>query len=166
MPTPNLPKAPEPSAGSSGFSAWAKDLVAYLTGRFGAIADTISERALFSVRRIATPTGTALAAGNVSIVAGPQWGNTSTFVVSGNDQRGSVAVTSNGAGMAAQPTVVITFVDGPWRVVPFAVACRGDVVAPLGAVSTVCTTTTLTLTFHGTPAGGGAVYVLNWDLLG
>lgn len=163
MATPNLPKAPEPSAGSGGFSTWAKDLVTYLTKRLGDIADTISERALFSVRRLATPTGTALAAGNVAIGAG--WGATATFTVAGNDQRGSVTVTANGAGLAANATITITFVDGPWRVTPFATAVRAEVVAPAGSVSALATTTTLVLTNHTLPVAG-SVYTIAWNLLG
>ncbi len=98
--------------------------------------------------------GAALVAGDFVLSAG--WGTTATIggLVTGagsHDARGSFLVTSSGTGQGANPTVTFTFKDGAWGTAPFAIVVRsgGD---QLSVVSTwTTTTTTLVLTFNGTP---------------
>lgn len=84
-----------------------------------ALADAVIKTAAASqtithdlrVRRLRAQ-GTALVASDFTIGSG--WGSTATLTVDGTDQRGEFIITCQGAGIAANPTVVITFKDGAW----------------------------------------------------
>ena len=108
-----------------------------------------SQNATFTGR--ITKTGTALIAGDFALSAG--WGTTASVgTIVGNDQRCSFIVTSTGTGQAANPTITLTFTDGAWPVAPIAVACRttGSQITVQPTVTST-STTTLVLTFQGTP---------------
>jgi hypothetical protein len=101
--------------------------------------------------------GTALTTADYAISAG--WGNTAAKGgVSGTSSGGNFAVTANGAGIAANPTVVLTFPDGAWNLAPFAIAVpetTATVAAGINAWATTAqNTTTVTFTFLGTPNAG------------
>src|SRR3990167_985865 len=67
--------------------------------------------------------GKAVVAADFAIHAG--WGTAAAIAVdSGStDRRGSATVTA-GSPPGANPTVTLTFCDGPWEIVPFVVVCR------------------------------------------
>lgn len=95
-------------------------------------------------------TGAALVAGDIALSAG--WGATaSVSAISGKDQRFRFTITSAGAGQAANPTATLTFKDGSWNVAPFAVVSRNGGNQPAVLPTWTTTTTTLVITFPGTP---------------
>lgn len=97
--------------------------------------------------------GTGLAGGNFALSGG--FGSTaSVSLISGKDQRFRFRVTSSGTGQGASPTITLTFADGAWEVAPYAVVSRegGDQPTITNLITT--TTTTLTITFNGTPVAG------------
>lgn len=92
-----------------------------------------------------------LADADVAISAG--WGTTATksVIADSSDRRMRIQVASAGTGQGADPTITITFKQS-FSKAPFAVASRADVAAAAGDFRvTGRTTTTLTLTFKGTP---------------
>lgn len=110
--------------------------------------------------------GTAHAPGDYALSAG--WGNTATVSsVAARDTGGRVSITCNGAGIAANPTVTLTYKDGAWGVAPTCVPQRADINAPSAAqfVPTSDTLTTFVLTFLGTPVAG-TVYTFSFGVLG
>ena len=65
--------------------------------------------------RLGAEIGTLIAAGNIALGVG--WGSTATVAIAAgsNDQRGTITVTANGAGLAqATSDVTITFADGSY----------------------------------------------------
>jgi hypothetical protein len=104
--------------------------------------------------------GKAQVAGNIALSAG--WGTTATVTaVSGTSQRMQFTVNSSGTGQAANPTITITFAE-TWPVTPFMLA---KMVGGTGAITTVASegsasTTSVALTFIGTPAAG-STYIFN-----
>lgn len=71
----------------------------------------------------------------------------------GCDSHGTVSVVSGtGTGISANPTVTLTFKNGAWKVAPFAMAkLTSPIDSLLNPITESTTTTTLTLTFIGTP---------------
>jgi hypothetical protein len=61
--------------------------------------------------------GTALVVGDIAL--SPGWGNTATISgLGGTDAAFRFAVTPNGTGIAANPTITVTFHDGTWTTIP------------------------------------------------
>jgi hypothetical protein len=61
--------------------------------------------------------GTALVAGDFLLGAG--WGNTAAISsLAGTDQAFRLVVTPNGTGIAANPSITVTFHDGTWTTIP------------------------------------------------
>jgi hypothetical protein len=100
--------------------------------------------------RLRLTTGTALVAGDFALSSG--FGSTASVgTISGNDTHARFTVTSAGTGQGANPTVTLTFSDGAMASAPFAIVSRngGDQADVLPTWTT--TTTTLVITFPGTP---------------
>lgn len=92
----------------------------------------------------------ALVIGNFALSS--EWGSMAEVAtLTGNDTRGRFTVISAGTGQAVNPTITLTF-NAPFTVAPFASVSRngGDLPAVLPIWTT--TTTTLVITFPGTPA--------------
>jgi hypothetical protein len=101
--------------------------------------------------------GTSLVVGDVVLSAGWGTGRVVT-VVTGDDSHGTIRVHALGVGFSANPTITLTFTDLTWTVAPFAQSNMGptttsalDMATPLTQTTT---TTTLVLTFRGTPVVG------------
>ena len=101
-------------------------------------------------RRIDTISDTHVA-GDYALHA--NWGSTASVAVTAapNDSRGVITVTSAGSGQGANPTIILTFKD-PYPVAPVAIVGRtaGSQLDDVD-MTCVCTTTTMTITFRGTP---------------
>ena len=106
--------------------------------------------------RDALDLGTGLVTGDFSLSAG--WGTTASVDVAvGTDSWGAVEVTANGTGIAADPTITLTFTDGAWSEAPIAMLQRNDNQTPNpnnSFLTYTTTTTTLVITFRGTPSAG------------
>jgi Pectate lyase superfamily protein len=90
--------------------------------------------------------GTNLVGGDFALSAG--WGTTASVTgISGVDSRFRLAITSNGTGQAANPTVVLTFKDGAYAAAPWASYGRGDLAAPTTGYWAMTSRTTTTMTF-------------------
>lgn len=112
--------------------------------------------------------GTAIATTDWALGAG--WGaNAMVSAVSGNDQRGTVTVTTSALDTpGANPTLTLTFKDGTWTTAPFAVANLGTTGTGLtGAVEVNTTATTLVLEYVGTPTAlVSNTYVFHYHVIG
>ena len=107
---------------------------------------------------------TALVTGDFALSGG--WGTTASVgSLSGTDQRAKFTVTSAGTGQGANPTITLTFTDGTWLAAPFALVSRngGNQAAVLPTWTT--TTSTLVITFPGTPVAA-ETYTLEFIVLG
>lgn len=97
-----------------------------------------------------------LVAGNIALSAG--WGNTATLnIIDGTDFYGKLQVQANGAGIAAFPTITITFNNSVFEsgLPPYGMAQRNDGNAPTTAVVTwTSTLTTFVMAFNGLPVAG------------
>lgn len=103
-------------------------------------------------KRLSAPGGTALVAGDIA--PGANWGDTAAVsIVSADDSGGTFRVTCGGAGIAPNPSLIISFKDGTWTTAPFAMAVLEgcSVVTDFGAVGVGSLATTLTLQYKGTP---------------
>jgi len=113
-----------------------------------------TERVNFSRLRTSGPT--AHTTGNDAASAG--WGSTASITIEGTcyDARGRVTVSCSGTGIAANPTLTLTFANGAWPTAPFVTCSRGDSwTTNTGAWRvTNVTTTTVEFTFVGTPDTG------------
>lgn len=113
--------------------------------------------------------GTTLVAGtHFTFSAG--WGDTAALVLNdaGNeyDSRGMFAITANGSGIAANPTVTLTYADGTYTTKPRMVTCRTNSVAPTTGFWIVnAAETTATWVFVGTPVAG-TQYGCVWNMIG
>ncbi len=120
--------------------------------------------------------GTQLQASDFALSAG--WGNAASVAVdavsaSNHDQRFRIIVTCNGSGIAANPTVTLTFVDGifasgqKWAVPPVAVCAMGS--ESTGAIAQISTgarsINTLVMRYNSTPSAG-LTYVIDCVLIG
>jgi len=105
--------------------------------------------------RYTTHTASALVAGDFALGAG--WGTTGTLVVNqGTDQAFNIKITPGGTGIAASPTVTLTFHNGTWTQVPVFVCTQTGgtgLVAPITFTNGVATATTLPMIWN---AGGAA----------
>lgn len=119
-------------------------------------------------RRLAASLGPTLVSGDFALSAG--FGTTATVSGIGGagtatDARGRFTVNSAGTGQAANPTITITFKDLAWTSTPFAIVSRNGgnqaTVLPTWSAST----TTLTITFPGTPVAGES-YTFEYILIG
>ena len=98
--------------------------------------------------------GTTFANKNVSLSAA--WGSGASVSASiGSSQRFSFIATSNGTGQSANPAMMITF-PVTWPVRPIFLCKQVGGTGPLMTVSgeNTASTTTMTLTFSGTPVSG------------
>jgi len=110
--------------------------------------------------------GTVHVAGDYVLSAG--WGATRTVsAVVARDCGGRVTVLPAGSGIAASPTVILTFKDGTYTNAPAIVVCRGDAAAPTTGVWVVSavTATAATFRFVGTPVSGTS-YILQFIVIG
>jgi hypothetical protein len=83
------------------------------------------------------------------------WGSTATVdTISGWDPAGKFRVNSAGVGQAANPTVTLTFTDGSFGVAPRAVVSRNGGNQPAVLPTWTTSSTTLVITFPGTPVAG------------
>lgn len=107
-----------------------------------------------AVNRINASLGTALVAADFTLSSG--WGSTATKNnIIGTDQAWQMTVLSQGAGLAAGPTITLTFKDGTWTNSPICVSKLTNGTGALGTIVTETTTaTTYTLTYTLTPAAG------------
>lgn len=118
--------------------------------------------AAIDTKRISSTRGTAHATNGSDYALSAGWGNTATAAVAvgSNDSRFQIGVTAAGTGQGANPTITLTFKDGAWPAAPFALVCRvsgGNQLAVPVHVTT--TTTTLVVTFQGTPAANDVVNI-------
>lgn len=109
----------------------------------------------------------ALVAGDFALSAG--WGATAILdqlQSSSSDLSGRLRVTASGAGLAASPTITLTFKDGAFTTAPFVVVSRtsggSQMTVPFSVSST---TTTMVLTLEGTPSGG-QTFGVHWAVFG
>ncbi len=111
-------------------------------------------------KRIKASNATALVTGDFALSAG--WGSTAAVSSPvGTDQAFSITVTANGAGIAANPTVTLTFHDGTWTNSPMFVCKQAGGTGTLTTLSgeNTATATTLPLTFNGTPVAA-STYII------
>lgn len=110
--------------------------------------------------------GTAVVAGDVTLSAG--WGNTATVAIAtgSNDSRGQMTITANGTGIAANPTVTLTYHDGTWTTSTWPMIARnGGTDAGITGQTVSGTATTFVVTMVGTPTAGNTV-ILRWSVDG
>lgn len=109
--------------------------------------------------------GTAHVAGDYALSGG--FGTTASVAVAtgSNDSRGRITITSAGTGQGANPTCTLTFKDGAWPAAPIAVVCRGGGSQNTIPVDVTTTTTTMVITFRGTPVAA-ETYVINYTVEG
>ena len=122
----------------------------------------------FDGRRLLMNNGTALVVGDVALSAG--WGDSASVTLNdpGNefDTRAMISITANGAGIAANPSVTVTWKDGTYPDKPRVVAMRTNSTAPSTAFwLSNPTATTGVFDFIGTPVAG-SVYGLVWVTFG
>ena len=121
------------------------------------------------VRRLVANNGTALVAGDFALSAG--WGTTASIAVTSTakDQRGGFGVTCNGASIAANPDVTLTFKDSLFPEIPAVVIVKAEItpVAPTTAYWAILSTTTgsVTFLFVGTPVAG-STYSARYMVMG
>lgn len=118
------------------------------------------------MRRLRTTQGTALVAGDFALSAG--WGATASIsnVLAGSkDQRGEFTVTANGAGLAANPTITLTWKNGAWPSSPFAIVKRNGGTGANTEPTWVASATTLTMTWPNTPVAG-LTYTFDFMVMG
>ena len=122
-------------------------------------------------RRLIATKGTGVIAGDFAL--GAAWGSTATVstVLSGSrDTRGAIRITANGAGIAANPTVTLTFKDGtfPGGESPFAVAVcgTGNTVLAAGDFWYAAATLTQGVFWYGGTPTAGRVYELSYHVIG
>jgi hypothetical protein len=118
----------------------------------------------YFVNRLWANYGTGLTSSDFSLSG---WGSSASVSVypGSTDQRGQIAVTANGSGTAANPTVTLTFHDGTWFAAPFAIVARNDANAPAGTPTWSTTSRKLVITFQGTPVAG-SYYTFTWMVIG
>lgn len=109
--------------------------------------------------------GTALVAGDFALSAG--WGSTASVSVTAGsaDDRGQITVTPAGTGIAANPTITLTYKDGTWTTVPFPIVARQGGSGASADLATTATVTALVIQFLGTPVSGLS-HMFNWQVVG
>lgn len=112
-----------------------------------------------STKRIRLNRGTALVAGDFALSGG--WGNTAAVsAVIGTDQAWTITVTANGTGIAASPTITLTFHDGTFTNSPITNSKMSGGTGTITALTETPTATTNVITFNGTP-GAGSTYIIS-----
>jgi hypothetical protein len=103
--------------------------------------------------------GTALVAGDFALSAG--WGNTATITVVGTDSAFRATITPNGAGIAANPTVTLTYHDGTWTNRPIVGITRadGNIPTAIWIDQAGSSATAAVMQFVGTPSAGVAMVI-------
>lgn len=117
--------------------------------------------------RISGRLGTALVAGNFAALHA-NWGGTATMAISAGstDMSGEITVTASASTPGANPTVVLTFADGAFDIAPKVLCHRTGGTGQRGVqFEAVATTTTLTLTFIGTPVAA-ETHKVTWLVVG
>lgn len=114
--------------------------------------------------------GTDVVTGDFAASAG--WGDTAAFSSpAGSDQAGSIVITSQGAGIAANPTITLTFKDGTWTTIP---QCIASIFATSDTPSTNLTqnipvtsssATAITWTYYNLPVTANT-YSFRWHCIG
>lgn len=123
-----------------------------------------SSNAHASINRLKANRGTALVSGDFALSAG--WGSTAALsAIAGTDTGFTVTVTANGAGIAANPTLTLTYKDGTWTNAPVFTVTRGDGNAPTTGfwiVQAASTATAAIAQFVGLPVAGNTytIYVI------
>jgi hypothetical protein len=114
---------------------------------------SITDGGVAGFLRISGSQGAALVAGDFVLSAG--FGTTASIgTITGTDTASRFTVTSAGTGQGANPTITLTFKNGAWTTAPFAIVARAGG-SQLTVVATwTVTTTTLVITFNGTPVAG------------
>jgi hypothetical protein len=125
------------------------------------LPNTISDSGETDVRRLRFANAQHYSGADSAIVLSAGWGNTAAVsAANGVDQAFSFTATANGTGIAANPTITVTWKDGSMKTnFPITLCKRNDTSSPAdsSAVLTwVDSQTTLTLTFNGTPTSGVA----------
>lgn len=137
--------------------------LAAVSGTTGTFTGTVDSK------RFSATQGTALVAGDFALSAG--WGDTATVsaVYAGSeDTSGGVQVTCNGTGIAANPTITLTFKDGTFTNSPNIIAVRAlsnGVDQPTIPFWPSASATVATFTFMGTPIAG-QLYEVRWFVIG
>ena len=112
--------------------------------------------------------GTAIMASDWALTSG--WGANATIsAASGRDSGGTVTVTTSALDTpGANPVITLTFKDGAWPAVPNAAASMSDNgTGPLAPAACRPTTTTLILTYVGTPTALlSKTYIFNYLVFG
>lgn len=121
------------------------------------VVDGVTVQNLNGTQRVTTPrdaySNTDLVAGDFALSAG--WGTTASIsAVAGTDQAGRFTVTSSGTGQAANPTITLTFPDGAMVGPPYGAVARSAGDQLTVPTTWISTTTTLVITFNGTPVAG------------
>lgn len=116
-------------------------------------------------RRHLSTQGTVTVAGDYVLSAG--WGATASVAVAtgSRDSRGRITVTANGAGLAANPTITFTFKNGAYGAAPFAIVKRNGGTGATTEPTWATATTTLTMTWPGTPVAG-LTYIFEYLVAG
>lgn len=136
------------------------------TGTGKAVLDTaptvagLIDTGTTQAKRVRASQGSSLVSGDFAFAAG--WGSTAALsAITGSDQGFTVTITANGSGIAANPTLTLTFHDGTWTNPPFFVICRGDGNGPATGfwIINSISATVLTMQFVGTPVSGSAYIV-------
>lgn len=126
----------------------------------GTTKTKVTSAGLKPTRVVGDSVAAALVTGNfASLSAG--WGSTaSCSAVSGHELAGTFTITSNGSGTGSSPTLVFTYTGGAYAVAPTVIVLfiGGSGAGTIHQVGTTPGTTTCTLQFFFTPAGGGATY--------
>lgn len=123
-------------------------------------------RSSIAVNRVYGDVANSLSSGDFALSAG--WGSTASVSVvsSSSDTRGRITITANGTGLAANPTCTLTFTDGSFGAVAFAiVGWSGGTGTGITGFTWSAPTTTLVITAAGTPAAG-ETYILTWMVMG
>lgn len=103
--------------------------------------------------RLKSAQGSALIAGDFAISA--SWGSTASIAsVSGTDAAGSITILTGGTGIAANPSITLTFHDGTWTNPPIVVCSRGDVQTAGHVAAVSVSATQVIFTVNTTPNSG------------
>lgn len=150
------------SGASGNITAALGDIIATAGTIKATAGDVSARRALFG-------RGTQLLTTDFSLSAG--WGDTATKSVQGAayDTCGEFRVTANGAGIAANPNVVLMFKNGAYPGVnaPNVIVTRSDAAAPTTGFWTISSrgTGSFTAAFIGLPVAGNQ-YQFQWFTVG
>lgn len=134
---------------------WNEDLALGLQAAIGSVARTV----------FAADVGEDLTLDDVVLSGG--WGDdaqaAATIAAGSRDGRGRITIIADGGNYAANPTVTITFRGGAFAAAPWPMAQQVGGTGARATVDSSATTTTLTLTWRGTPVDG-LTYILAWRL--